>query len=853
MSRKRRQGRKNPFHDFSKPSKPLEEMAMVSSGKPDPSLSSYPFVSLCTVTYNRAAFLPLLEKRILDQTYPRERMEWVLIDDSPAGVPDFVPSEASGLKVVYRRLDEKLPLGQKRNLSHTFCEGEIIVYLDDDDYYPPTRVEHAVRRLLDTGCLVAGSTLLPILFLPEKELWLAGPYGQHHATAGTFAFRRELLKQTAYSNDASRAEERFFLKNYSFPLAQLDPKQTILCIGHDRNTFEKRLLIQNKGNPRFRQLNQAEGPTAELLEEVASQYVTVMLSSSAPVGLTMQSPVERGDSGAIVQALPSIPILGHENGLCFDSNLVHFKIVITARVPAVSIDGCIQSLRQQKHHNFRAIVIVDPSTELTPEQISIAIDGDERFKVFMSPVSMHSSLEAFLKGVELLQPGCDDVMIEIDGVDRLLGDDALQLISHTYQRHQCLLTYGSYVRASDHQVVGSACLARTTLAHSFRQVGWCAAPLRSFKAGLLPFIVPSDLGDEAGAIDKQADASALFLLFLELAAGRMIWIPDPLLWLNDLGPLEGRLSSEITASVSFSRLRSIPPFAPAPFLSLATPPRSGVATGPDHQSLLGQAWLGDGRGVQVSVIVPTRNRPAHLTTVIRHFQAQTWPNKQMLILDDSATACAEAIALSQADARVTYLHRQSPQSLGEKLRQLCDLASGDIIARFDDDDYYAPDYLAFMVGDLLQHGCDFVSLRSWCCWHARSGVYGFCNSSLSGLRYSHLTADGITVLARNLTREELDSNAYGHGFSHVFSRSALLKLSGLDHSLPVDSSLLRRFVDVGCKIMFLDDLVGRVVHGVHPHSTSSCFAQHLLTHDVLASSTTLRPLPPTAFPPAGSI
>ena len=95
-------------------------------------------VSICTVTYNRPLAVKLLEKRILEQTYPTECMEWVLIDDSPSDIPDFEPAPGSNLKINYVRLPNKLTLGRKRNLSNNHCKGDIIVYMDDDDYYPPT-------------------------------------------------------------------------------------------------------------------------------------------------------------------------------------------------------------------------------------------------------------------------------------------------------------------------------------------------------------------------------------------------------------------------------------------------------------------------------------------------------------------------------------------------------------------------------------------------------------------------------------------------------------------------------------------------------------------------------------------
>ena len=72
-----------------------------------------------------------------------------------------------------------------------------------------------------------------------------GPYGPDHATAGTFAFKRKLLKDTQYNEEACLAEEREFLKNYTVPFVQLDPLKTILVFSHSHNTFDKRTLLEN--------------------------------------------------------------------------------------------------------------------------------------------------------------------------------------------------------------------------------------------------------------------------------------------------------------------------------------------------------------------------------------------------------------------------------------------------------------------------------------------------------------------------------------------------------------------------------------------------------------------------------
>jgi hypothetical protein len=118
--------------------------------------------------------------------------------------------------------------------------------MDDDDFYPPDRVSHAVEMLTaHPRALCAGSSEMYTYFNDRKRMVQFGPYGKDHATAGTFAFKRQLLKQTRYNEDACLAEEREFLKGYTIPFVQLDPMKTILVFSHSHNTMDKRKLLDN--------------------------------------------------------------------------------------------------------------------------------------------------------------------------------------------------------------------------------------------------------------------------------------------------------------------------------------------------------------------------------------------------------------------------------------------------------------------------------------------------------------------------------------------------------------------------------------------------------------------------------
>ena len=214
----------------------------------DNSNEKYPFVSICTPTYNRRPFIPSMIKCFMHQTYPKNRLEWIIIDDGTDKIEDLIQDIP---QIKYYKYDEKMMLGKKRNLMHEKSCGDIIVYMDDDDYYPPSRVSHAVTMLqTHPKALCAGASEIYIYFKHIEKMIQFGPYGPNHATAGTFAFKRELLENNSYNNEAALAEEKSFLKDYTVPFVQLEPKKTILVFSHIHNTFDKKTLLENR-HPNF--------------------------------------------------------------------------------------------------------------------------------------------------------------------------------------------------------------------------------------------------------------------------------------------------------------------------------------------------------------------------------------------------------------------------------------------------------------------------------------------------------------------------------------------------------------------------------------------------------------------------
>ena len=202
------------------------------------------------------------------QTYPKKRFEIIVVDDGTDCVRDAIETHGHGLTVRYHRIENKMTLGAKRNLSHTFIDKKTkyIVAADDDDYHCRERIAHSVEMLEKTpDAMIAGASTLYVYFKHIQKMYQFGPYmpnrsdGVHtdrfsprntHSTNGCFAYRRALAETRNYDDAACIAEEHSFLAEYTIPMIQLDPMKTILVVSHEHNTFDKRNLLNNP-NPDF--------------------------------------------------------------------------------------------------------------------------------------------------------------------------------------------------------------------------------------------------------------------------------------------------------------------------------------------------------------------------------------------------------------------------------------------------------------------------------------------------------------------------------------------------------------------------------------------------------------------------
>jgi glycosyltransferase involved in cell wall biosynthesis len=102
---------------------------------------------------------------------------------------------------------------------------------------------------------------------------------------------------------------------------------------------------------------------------------------------------------------------------------------------------------------------------------------------------------------------------------------------------------------------------------------------------------------------------------------------------------------------------------------------------------------------KVSAIMPTRDRLCFAVWALECFQSQTYENRELVVLDDSA----EPSFPGRLDGIPGVIYaRDKSRNIAEKRNRCCEIATGEIIIHFDSDDWSAPTRMADQVERLRE-------------------------------------------------------------------------------------------------------------------------------------------------------
>lgn len=228
---------------------------------------------------------------------------------------------------------------------------------------------------------------------------------------------------------------------------------------------------------------------------------------------------------------------------------------------------------------------------------------------------------------------------------------------------------------------------------------------------------------------------------------------------------------------------------------------------------------------RVSVITPTLNRERWMPGLHHVFDAQTYPEKELLVLDDSASPSRYFGALD--DPRVTYLHSAAALTIGEKRNRLVERATGEIVVCFDDDDFYAAHYLDTVVG--LLEGYDAVKLGAWFVYAERDrSLYYWDTATLSDIHFLVAPDRVSPVRGSSAPADFVHKNLNGYGFSLAFRKRCFGTARYPADNHGEDLAFVLRLRDEARSIRYARDESGMVLHVLHAGNTSTILPQYRL-------------------------
>lgn len=110
---------------------------------------------------------------------------------------------------------------------------------------------------------------------------------------------------------------------------------------------------------------------------------------------------------------------------------------------------------------------------------------------------------------------------------------------------------------------------------------------------------------------------------------------------------------------------------------------------------------------QLSVVLPTHNRPALLMQALGSVLAQEGVEVEVIVVDDASSDETPAVLSRVNDERLTVLRHETPKGPAAARNAGIDRAEGDWVAFLDDDDFFAPDKLRIQVEGAERQGSSF--------------------------------------------------------------------------------------------------------------------------------------------------
>jgi len=238
----------------------LEKLETVTSERQvlPPVLEELPSISIVTLIYNRPAFFDLACHNLMISDYPKNKIEWILVDDSDkesnAEKIQAVAAKSFAMKMVYLQLEKRHTVAEKRNMGVAKASADIVLMMDDDDHYPETSIRRRVAWLKHSWAprCVCATTIacydlvkgISAVNTPPLDLSLG-----KRVSEATLTFYKSWWAERAFPEDIQVGEGEGFVGGREADVIEIPPQQIIVAFSHGVNVSSRRIPSESDVKP----------------------------------------------------------------------------------------------------------------------------------------------------------------------------------------------------------------------------------------------------------------------------------------------------------------------------------------------------------------------------------------------------------------------------------------------------------------------------------------------------------------------------------------------------------------------------------------------------------------------------
>mgnify|MGYP003386700239 FL=1 len=203
-----------------------------------------PNVSVLIPTYNRRKFLGLFLDNIMKQSYPKNKMEIVIIDD---GEEKLIEDEINirkllfPIKLIYIKIDHKnkLKIGEKRNYLVQYATNEHLINMDDDDIYLNNYILKSILYLLMKNVGLVGSNQMIFYFYKYDKFTKIKCKAKRQIHEATMCFTKNHFNKTGGFLYKNIGEGPKMIDHHEKDVYNITINELMYCLCHDDNSYSK--------------------------------------------------------------------------------------------------------------------------------------------------------------------------------------------------------------------------------------------------------------------------------------------------------------------------------------------------------------------------------------------------------------------------------------------------------------------------------------------------------------------------------------------------------------------------------------------------------------------------------------